>query len=313
MKVYVEGSDPSIRVPRRAIALTDGTIHTALRHERSVHRSRVRRPIFAAACRRCASAWIAARGDTVELERPSSIYRRGRDAMPELDALRFPAPRAPRRAKPGANVTQMHYARRGEITPEMEFVALREGVEPEFVRDEVARGRAIIPVERQSSRERADDHRPQLPREDQRQHRQLRRHLVDRRRSREDDVGDALGRRHGDGSLDRQEHPRDARVDSPQLAGADRHRSDLSGAREGRRQGRGSHLGALPRHADRAGGAGRRLLHDPRRRAAALRAADREPRHRHRLARRLDPRQVVPRAPPARTSSTRTSKRSARS
>ncbi len=73
--------------------------------------------------------WIEARGDTVRLERPSSIYRRGRDAMTELDELRFPSPRTPRRAKPGANVTQMHYARRGEITPEMEFVALREGVD----------------------------------------------------------------------------------------------------------------------------------------------------------------------------------------
>jgi phosphomethylpyrimidine synthase len=48
--------------------------------------------------------------------------------MPELDALRFASQRLPRVAKPGANVTQMHYARRGEITPEMEFVALREGV-----------------------------------------------------------------------------------------------------------------------------------------------------------------------------------------
>jgi phosphomethylpyrimidine synthase len=51
-----------------------------------------------------------------------------------------------RRAKPGGNVSQMHYARRGEITPEMEFVAIRENCEPAFVRDEVARGRAVIPA-----------------------------------------------------------------------------------------------------------------------------------------------------------------------
>src|SRR6267142_6105522 len=51
----------------------------------------------------------------------------------------------PLRAGPGRCVTQMHYARRGEITPEMEFIALREGLAPELVRDEVARGRAIIP------------------------------------------------------------------------------------------------------------------------------------------------------------------------
>ena len=90
---------------------------------------------------------------------------------------------------------------------------------------------------------RADDHRPQLPGEDQRQHRQLRGVLVDRRGSREDDVGDPLGRRHGDGPLHRQEHPRDARVDHPQLAGADRHGADLPGAGEGRRQGRGPRPG----------------------------------------------------------------------
>ncbi len=78
--------------------------------------------------------------------RPSSLYRLGRDAMPELDGIRFVASRAPRRAKPGRNVTQMHYARRGEITREMEFVALREGVAPEFVRDEIARGRAVLPT-----------------------------------------------------------------------------------------------------------------------------------------------------------------------
>lgn len=60
--------------------------------------------------------------------------------------MRFTAGRKPLRAKPGQCVTQMHYAKRGEITPEMEFIALREGVEAELVRDEVARGRAIIPA-----------------------------------------------------------------------------------------------------------------------------------------------------------------------
>ena len=176
MKVYVGGSDPSIRVPRRAITLTDGTVHTL--YDTS---GPFTDPDVAVEIRRglppLRERWIAARNDTLELESPTSLYRRGREAMPELDGVRFRAPRRARRAKPGANVTQMHYARRGEITPEMEFVALREGVEPEFVRDEVARGRAIISGQHQPSRERADDHRPQLPREDQRQHRQLRRQL----------------------------------------------------------------------------------------------------------------------------------------
>jgi phosphomethylpyrimidine synthase len=144
VKVYVEGSDPSIRVPRRAIALTDGTIHTLYDTSGPYGDTECETDI------RCGllplrEPWIAARGDTEQLEQPTSIYRRGRDAMSSLDGVRFPAPRNPRRAKPGGNVTQMHYARRGEITPEMEFVGLRENVEPEFVRSEIARGRAILP------------------------------------------------------------------------------------------------------------------------------------------------------------------------
>jgi phosphomethylpyrimidine synthase len=144
MKVYVEGSNPSLRVPRRAIALTDGTIHT-LYDTSGPYTDPECVTDFRGGLPPLREPWIAARGDTVKLELPSSIYRRGRDAMPELQELRFPAPRAPRRAKPGANVTQMRYARRGEITPEMEFVALRESVEPELVRSEIARGRAILP------------------------------------------------------------------------------------------------------------------------------------------------------------------------
>jgi phosphomethylpyrimidine synthase len=144
MKVYVGGSDPAMRVPRRAVTLTDGTVHTLYDtsgpYGDSQYSPEIRRGLPP-----LREAWIAERGDTVELERPSSIYRRGRDAMSELDGLRFPAPRRPRRAKSGANVTQMHYARRGEITREMEFVALREGIEPQLVRDEIARGRAILP------------------------------------------------------------------------------------------------------------------------------------------------------------------------
>ncbi|MFN4131160.1 MAG: phosphomethylpyrimidine synthase ThiC, partial [Paracoccaceae bacterium] len=131
--------------------------------------------------------WIEARQDTEVLPDLSSAYGRARAADPGLDALRFPGlQRQPRRAKAGANVTQMHYARRGLITPEMEFIAIRENlrrreyleslqaagptgrkmaamigrqhpgqsfgaripaeITPEFVRDEVARGRAIIPA-----------------------------------------------------------------------------------------------------------------------------------------------------------------------
>jgi hypothetical protein len=93
--------------------------------------------------------------------------------------------------------------------------------------------------------------------------------VVDRRRGRQAALVDQVGRRHRDGPVDRQEHPRDARVDHPQLAGADRHGADLPGAREGRRQGREAHIDVFLDTLDRAGRAGRRLLHDPRGRAPA--------------------------------------------
>src|SRR5262249_59869537 len=72
------------------------------------------------------SAWIAGRGDVEQLLAPTSEYGRQRLADPRLAPLRFAHLRRPRRAKAGANVTQMHYARKGIVTPEMEFVAIRE-------------------------------------------------------------------------------------------------------------------------------------------------------------------------------------------
>jgi len=89
--------------------------------------------------------WILERADVEYLKGPSSHYRKERDNDLDLVPIRFPGVRKPLRAKSGSNVTQMHYARRGIITPEMEFIAIRENCKPEFVRDEVARGRAIIP------------------------------------------------------------------------------------------------------------------------------------------------------------------------
>ena len=89
--------------------------------------------------------WILDRGDVEVLDGASSDYRRQRESDEQLDQIRFPNLRKPLRAKSGKCVTQMHYAKQGIITPEMEFIAIRENVTPEFVRDEVARGRAIIP------------------------------------------------------------------------------------------------------------------------------------------------------------------------
>jgi phosphomethylpyrimidine synthase len=99
--------------------------------------------------------WVVERADTEELPQMSSEYGRMRLADKSLDEVRFPVQHLPRRAKEGRRVTQMHYARRGQITPEMEYVAIRENlnnaalgisshVTPEFVRSEVAAGRAII-------------------------------------------------------------------------------------------------------------------------------------------------------------------------
>ncbi|MGH7685046.1 MAG: phosphomethylpyrimidine synthase ThiC, partial [Vulcanimicrobiaceae bacterium] len=114
-KVYASGRDPSIRVPMRAVALSDGETHilydTSGPYTDSDVELDVRKglpPIR--------QAWVEARGDTVELEKPTSIYRIGRESMRELDGIRFVPSRKARVAKAGAAVTQMAYARRGTIT-----------------------------------------------------------------------------------------------------------------------------------------------------------------------------------------------------
>ncbi|HSU44902.1 MAG TPA: phosphomethylpyrimidine synthase ThiC, partial [Casimicrobiaceae bacterium] len=182
-KIYVQGSRADIRVPMRQIAQTDtpasfgaeknaalAVYDTSGPYTDPDARIDIRHGLPA-----LRDAWIGARSDTATLDAPTSAYGRARLADPALAGLRFHLHRPPRRAKAGANVSQMHYARRGIVTPEMEFVAIRENqlreetlaqmpdsmrhqhagqsfgahipatVTPEFVRDEVARGRAIIP------------------------------------------------------------------------------------------------------------------------------------------------------------------------
>lgn len=181
-KVYVEGSRPDIRVPMREITLddtptdmggekndplyvydtsgpyTDPTVEIDVRKGLAPLREN----------------WILERDDTEQLDGLTSEYGRTRAVDLRLDELRFELTRQPRRAKAGKNVTQLHYARQGIITPEMEYIAIRENMKlakakaagnpvaeqhpgqafgaqlpeeitPEFVRDEVAAGRAIIP------------------------------------------------------------------------------------------------------------------------------------------------------------------------
>lgn len=133
-KVFVEGPD-GIRVPVREIALSGG--EPPLRvydtsgpqgHDVNVGLPKLRED------------WVLNRGDVEPAISRSHAPTFARSLMP--DALI----NAPLRAKPGSRPTQLHYARRGDITPEMEFIALREGMSPDLVRSEVARGRAIIPA-----------------------------------------------------------------------------------------------------------------------------------------------------------------------
>jgi phosphomethylpyrimidine synthase len=145
-KVYVNGTHPGVRVPMREVLLTPPNPPVRLYDTSGPYTD----PDYQADLKRGVPplrlSWILGRGDVEELPEPTSAYRKEREADRSLADIRFPSPRKLLRAKPGRRVTQMHYARQGEITPEMEFIALREGISPEFVRDEMARGRAIIPA-----------------------------------------------------------------------------------------------------------------------------------------------------------------------
>jgi phosphomethylpyrimidine synthase len=180
-KIYVTGSRPDIRVPMRQVSQADTPAGIGSEKNPPVTLYDTSGPYtdpdvevdLLAGLPEVRTAWIEARADTEQLAGPTSEYGRARQASPELAQLRFEHIRKPRRALAGRNVTQMHYARRGIITPEMEYVAIRENllleevrdsalrrqhpgmsfgasipdrVTPEFVRDEVARGRAIIPA-----------------------------------------------------------------------------------------------------------------------------------------------------------------------
>ena len=179
-KVYIPGSSADIQVPMREITQSDTPASMGAEKNPPIFVYDTSGPYTDPAVKidiRSGLAplrqkWVEARGDTVALDGPSSRYGQERLADPELASLRFNLERKPRIAKPGMNVTQMHYARKGMVTPEMEYIAIRENqrreelselimrqhpgqhfgaaipkiITPEFVRDEVARGRAIIPV-----------------------------------------------------------------------------------------------------------------------------------------------------------------------
>jgi len=192
-KIYVEGSRPDIRVPMREIRQSDTPASFGAEPNPPVYVYDTSGPYtdpeakidIRSGLAPLRAGWIAERGDTEELTGPTSQYGIERLNDPKLAELRFNLHRKPRRAIPGKNVTQMHYARQGIITPEMEYIAIRENlrrqeyleslknagpmgqkladlmgrqhpgqsygaaipaeITPEFVRSEVARGRAIIP------------------------------------------------------------------------------------------------------------------------------------------------------------------------
>jgi phosphomethylpyrimidine synthase len=196
-KVYITGSRPDIRVPMREISQSDTTTSNVPEKNPPIYvydcsgpytdnstdpdaKIDIRKGLAS-----MRQAWIEERNDTEVLSGLSSDFGRQREADPALAEMRFDLKRQPRKAKAGKNVTQMHYARQGIITPEMEYIAIRENMQrreyieslknsgitgkkmaemmgrqhrgqnfgaslpeeitAEFVRDEIARGRAIIP------------------------------------------------------------------------------------------------------------------------------------------------------------------------
>lgn len=176
-KIFVKGSRDDIRVPMREIKLTD-TIGSLAEKNQPVsvydtsgpYTDPIKSVNFRQGIDRIRSSWIAEREDTEELKSFSSNFCNQRITNTKLDGFRFEHIKKPRKAKKGNNITQMHYARKGIITPEMEFIAIRENcrlqeyndqigqhkgnnfgantqklITAEFIRSEVACGRAVIP------------------------------------------------------------------------------------------------------------------------------------------------------------------------
>lgn len=185
-RIYITGSQPDIRIPMREIQLSPTLIGGSKDTPQYEENEAV--PVYDTSgpygdpdvainvqqgLAKLRQPWITARNDSEELDDRSSAYTKERLADDGLDELRFTGLLTPKRAKSGHCVTQLHYARQGIVTPEMEFIAVRENmgrerirsevlrhqhpgmsfgaslpenITPEFVRDEVAAGRAIIPA-----------------------------------------------------------------------------------------------------------------------------------------------------------------------
>ena len=184
-KIHVEGSRPDIRVPMREVEQETTVTEQGDEHNPPIYIYDTSGPYtdptvnidLLKGLEPLRAGWIGERNDTEQLSGPSSEFGAQRQSDPSLADLRFEHIQSPRKAMDGHNVSQMHYARKGIITPEMEFIAIRENnylqemrndhryekllrqhkgesfganipdlITPEFVRDEVAAGRAIIPA-----------------------------------------------------------------------------------------------------------------------------------------------------------------------
>jgi phosphomethylpyrimidine synthase len=179
-KIYIQGSRPDIQVPFREISLSDTPSMFGAEKNPPVMVYDTSGPYtdpaididIRSGLPALRAKWIEERNDTEQLDGPSSAFGQERKTDPALAEMRFNLLRLPRRAKKDMNVSQMHYARKGIITPEMEYIAIRENqrrenisellqtqhkghdfgasipkvITPEFVRSEVALGRAIIPL-----------------------------------------------------------------------------------------------------------------------------------------------------------------------
>lgn len=185
-KIYLQGSRDDIRVPMREISVSDTQLENGTEKNAPIRVYDTSGPYtdptieidLTKGLSDLRSPWIADRQDSDVLEQVTSTFMQARQNDPELAHLRFEHIRSPRKARAGKNVSQMHYARQGIVTPEMEFIAIRENmaraqqiddsvagkkellqqhpgqdfgaaipaeITGEFVRDEVARGRAVIP------------------------------------------------------------------------------------------------------------------------------------------------------------------------
>ena len=169
-KIYVEGEINKVKVGMRKIKLLDTVTldkngekvfkknNPVVVYDTSGPYSDPKIPInINEGLPRLREEWYSRRKDLIQLDGLTSRYGRERLKNPELDAIRFPKRHLPYRAKAGKNITQMYYAKKRIITPEMEYVAIRENqqieamgvksyITPDFVRKEVAAGRAIIPA-----------------------------------------------------------------------------------------------------------------------------------------------------------------------